>query len=64
VIVADYPTDADSHGICPECYARELAGDGVEIIGGQVIELQSPAASAEAVAAEMARLGLTTRGLE
>ena len=65
VIVADYPCEQDSHGICPACYAREmLAADGVVIIGGQVVELQSPAACAEAVADEMTRMGVTTGGLE
>ena len=64
VIVADYPCEQDSHGICPECYERELTEDGAVFIGGQVVELQSPAACAEAVAEEMARMGVTTGGLE
>jgi hypothetical protein len=59
----NYPTDGDSHGICPECLEREM-GEGSAVIGGQVVKLQSPAACVEAVADEMARMGVTTGGLE
>lgn len=44
VLNADYPTEQDGHGICPECLEREM---GAVVIGGQVVELQSPAACAE-----------------